>query len=333
MSRSRRREGVFCNGSIVVVVLVVALLPLIVLAPNVSALGLTPGRITLFFEPNAEKILSLTIVNTEHKAMNVSVVAEGEMANRIILEETSLVFGASEEQKTLKYKIVFPSSPYELGPSGVKARLKVVEVNQNGSGTVNLNLAVEQQIFVITEISSIATTNITEEKPNITKIYVENYTNSNAKIEIEVFNPTNQTIKAYSTISVYDKSKILRSQFNSTTEEIGPENKRVMAAFWDTKGLELGNYSGKLVLYYNNKTEEQKLMIMLEKDKIEIKFVEFESSEELREVSKEPRGAAPQEAKFKFKLVDLLILILIVVLILLIVIYFYMKIKQNKLNS
>ncbi len=172
--------------------------------------------------------------------------------------------------------------------------------------------------------------NITEgEKPNITKIFVQNYTLGEvAKIEIEILNPKNQTMgEVYSTLSIYDKSKVLRSQFNSTTESIAPKNKVTLAAFWDTNGFETGNYSGNLVVYYDNKTEEQKLMIQLQENSIMIDIGEFEEAEE------KPPTTIVIEPRKRNTVIIVVIAVLVVFAIVELIVYIHFKRKAKSLEN
>lgn len=320
-------------GTFIAFALVIMLLSSVISSMNVSALGVTPGRVTLIFEPNVEKEISFTLVNTEHKSMSIVLSVEGEMADNIILNQTSFVLNAAEEQKTLSYKVIFPSNENILGESGIKARIKAVAIVQNThSGTsIGVNVGVEQQLYVLTNVSINKTLENVSEKLNVTKVFVQNYNRGDvAKVEIQIFNPKTQVLEqVYSTMLVYDKSETLRSQFNSTSEDIAPKQNATLFAFWDTKGFELGNYSGNLTVYYDNKTKEQKLMIQLEENKIEINIGEFEKAEEKPPIM-------PPEAKLRFSLIHLAILILIIILIVGIIVYFYLrarakaKIKKNK---
>ncbi len=136
------------------VFMALALAMIVLSSANVTAIGITPGRVTLTFEPSLEQTTSVTIVNTEHKAMEISLSVEDDSANIVILNRTSLVFKAGEEQKTLTYKIKLPSSESEIGASGIKARIRAVEIakNNNSGASIGVNIAVEQQIYVVTGI-------------------------------------------------------------------------------------------------------------------------------------------------------------------------------------
>ncbi|MGB9708316.1 MAG: hypothetical protein ACPLXC_03280 [Candidatus Pacearchaeota archaeon] len=312
------------------IVLALLVFTFVTCSSNVPALGITPGRVTVVFEPNLEQIAKVTVVNTEHKAMNVSLNVGGEMANIIALDEDLLTFGAEDEQKNVTYRIRLPSSESEIGASGVKALIHARELvsNTHEGTSVGVNIAVEQQVYVITGITPIPLMNITEsEKPNVTRIFVENYTKGDvAKVAIEIYNPKSQTLpEVYSTLFIYDTSKILRSQLNSTVDSIGPKNNVTLFIFWDTQGFDKGNYSGELRVYYDNKTDEQKLKLQLGEDYIIVDFGEFE----------EPREKPPTTIIFEKKKQNAIVLAVIVVLfvfaIIELIVYIHLKKKAKKI--
>jgi hypothetical protein len=116
----------------------------ILLSNNIYAIGITPGRVTLEFEPGAEKIVSFSIVNTEHKAMNLSINVEGEWASYTTLSQNHIEFSPSDEIKTLSYRFRMPS---KTDSSGIKTRVIAFE-SKSGNGTINTIVAVEQQLYI-----------------------------------------------------------------------------------------------------------------------------------------------------------------------------------------
>lgn len=264
----------------ILLVTTAALLFLLFLSANVVALGITPGRTTFNFEPSIEKEVKFKIINTEHKSMRVFVKAEGEWANQINLSQTEILFNENEYEKSLSYRIRFP---LEGGVEGVKARIIAEEVPfVTGPGAfVGAKIAVEHQLYLITNESNL-TQNISSKtgEINVTKVSVKTYMGEVANIEIEVFNFRAEPMEnVYATMFIYDSLGNLKSQFNSSAEDIGPVENTTLVAIWDTKGFSLGNYGGNMVVHYDNKTIEQNLRITLEKDYIYIEFGEFEEKQ------------------------------------------------------
>ncbi|MCX8193840.1 MAG: hypothetical protein N3G19_00535 [Candidatus Pacearchaeota archaeon] len=308
----------------ILLAIVVAIVFVMILSINALALGISPGRATFNFEPNAEKQVTLTIVNTEHKAMNVSVRVEGEWADRIELNQTSLEFAPEDESKSLIYKIKFPLN---ADFDGIKAKIVAIET-PIGQGTVTTRIAVEHQLYIITgKTGKIGKTS--DEKINVTKIYAKNYTRGKeAIVEIDIFNPTEKTLEVYSTMLIYDKSD-LKSEFNSTIETIGPNSSKTLEAFWNLTEFEIGNYSGKILVYYDNETFEQDLKIEIKEDFIIIEFGELNQME----IEKQEKTTKQKQDLFSKVLLFLKnrlnpIIIATIVLIIIVIIALYFKYRK-----
>jgi len=87
----------------------VAILFCLVLPANVNAIGITPGRVTINFEPNLEKELSFTVINNEHKDMSVLLyVGSGPLNNTVTLYNKIVKFSSADESKTFRYKLTLP---------------------------------------------------------------------------------------------------------------------------------------------------------------------------------------------------------------------------------
>ncbi|UZE93950.1 MAG: hypothetical protein IB618_00010 [Candidatus Pacearchaeota archaeon] len=289
---------------------------------NVNALGITPGRTSFEFEPDIEKIVEFRLVNTENKAMNISLKVGGEWSDFVILNQTSVKFNADEYMKTLSYKVRFPSS---IDSGGIKAKIIASETASNNLAqgtTIGINIAVEHQLYVLSNITAPE-----KEEINVTKVFVKHYQKGEpAKVEVEIINPSAETMKnVYSTMLVYDRYGLLRSQFNSTHIDIEPNKTETIEAYWDTYGFEKGDYGANLIIYYNNKTEEQGLIISLGSDRIEIGFGKFE-------FEKHPTvPISITEIKKINPVIIALIVAIILFIIVDIIVFIYLKKKTKKI--
>jgi len=81
----------------------------------VSALGVTPGRTTIDFEPGMEKTLSFTITNNEHKQFNAYVYVEGDLRDYITFDQNIISFNESDNSHGLTYEVRLPQ---RLDPPG-----------------------------------------------------------------------------------------------------------------------------------------------------------------------------------------------------------------------
>src|SRR3989344_3857673 len=103
----------------------------ILLINGVFALGITPARTTINFAPGLEQDVSFTIVNSEHKDINLVVYAAGELNQSVFISESLLEMKANDEAKEIKYKVELP---LELKPGLNTAEIVVLEVHSGVAG-------------------------------------------------------------------------------------------------------------------------------------------------------------------------------------------------------
>ena len=61
------------------------------------------------------------------------------------------------------------------------------------------------------------------------------------------------------------------AEFKSATEEISPESKKELTAYWDTEGIKAGDYDTKITLYHDNERIEKNV-----KTKVSLNSIVFE---------------------------------------------------------
>ena len=103
---SHRRRGKDFVGKIKLFILVS--LVIVLTLQNVLAIGITPGRTTLNFEPGLHKEVGFSIINSEHKDMSVVFIVKGNLSESITLTQTYVEFLASEESKSFSYTVDLP---------------------------------------------------------------------------------------------------------------------------------------------------------------------------------------------------------------------------------
>ena len=121
----------------------------ILLFKEVNAIGITPGRTTINFEPNLKKDIKFTIINSEHKDMKVVLSVEGELANYITLHNVLVEFNANEESKSFIYTVSLPSSLEKPGVNEANIIAMELPVDANEEGAfVGATAAVATQLHV-----------------------------------------------------------------------------------------------------------------------------------------------------------------------------------------
>jgi hypothetical protein len=100
MSRQNRLNGI----ALVLAVLIALGLG----AANAKAIGLTPGRTTVDFEPNLEKTITFTIINNEHKEFKALVYVEGDLKDSVVLDRNIVDFKETDNSKEFQFKFRMP---------------------------------------------------------------------------------------------------------------------------------------------------------------------------------------------------------------------------------
>jgi len=101
-----------------------------------------------------------------------------------------------------------------------------------------------------------------------------------AKFEILVSNQWSETISgAYAEMDVYGSDGNILANFKSPTSDISPLTKKLMVAFWDTKGVKEDVYDSKLFLRYGDQSEQQDLKLEVKEDEINVVGIGYVISE------------------------------------------------------
>lgn len=127
-----------------------ACLVLLVIMPNAAALGVTPGRTTFEFEPGAEKTFSFSVVNSENKDYDISIVVRGDLNQSISLSQTAFAMSASEGEKKLDVRLIMPAN---LSPGAHKTDIVVVQTPKEIADSrtqlgASVNVATEVSVLV-----------------------------------------------------------------------------------------------------------------------------------------------------------------------------------------
>lgn len=108
INNNSSNKSINLNKSIRLIIF--SILTIFLIIQNVSALGITPGRTTINFEPGLSQDVSFSIVNTEHKDMGVVFTVRGELAQYITLNKAFEEFSSGEESKSFTYSVNLPQS-------------------------------------------------------------------------------------------------------------------------------------------------------------------------------------------------------------------------------
>lgn len=125
------------------------LIILLISIPQASSLGITPGRTTLDYEPGLETEIAFSILNNEHKNMQVLLTLQGELNDSITLFDSLVEFMPSESSKSFRYKVRLPER-IAKDPGLHTAEIVALEIPKaSAQGTyVGATLAVVSQLYV-----------------------------------------------------------------------------------------------------------------------------------------------------------------------------------------
>ena len=114
---------------------------------SVYALGVTPGRTTIDFEPGLQKNIGLEVINSGAKDISIILSAQGELAEYITLSSET-IFIPANQSKTVNYNINFPESLEPGLRTGKVFIMEIPDSSELGSSAVLATLAVVSQLYV-----------------------------------------------------------------------------------------------------------------------------------------------------------------------------------------
>ncbi|MBR9706258.1 hypothetical protein GOV14_04435 [Candidatus Pacearchaeota archaeon] len=369
---------------------------LLIVISNVCALGITPARRTIDYETGKNSVVPISVLNSDHKNIEVVLMVQGELNKSIKVSPAKLVFEPSEESKTFEYKLDLPSGltpglhtaevvalevqtseggdfvgatvavatqvhvnvPYpgkyldadlnvlnaeqggvanfivpivnrgKLGIGGARALIDVYNLDYekkasietdllevgakqrrelSGQWSVDVNpgnyiakvtLMYDGETLVFEKQFSVGSRSL-----SIESIFVNNFQLGQiAKLQILVENKWGEEVKGvFANLLVYNHENQVMADVKSSTENIPSLEKKELIAYWDTVGVEEGEYDGKLMVKYGQKSSDKNLVLKVSEDRLDVVGVGYAIS---------PRGGNG---------VDITMVLLILVVILLVV--------------
>jgi len=115
----------------------------------VEALGVTPGRTTLFFEENLEREVKFKVLNNEQKDIRLAIYARGSLADYVEIPIKDVKLRADEDSKELSYKIKLPKEIEEPGFYGTEIVVRELTIGgDEGEISIGAMQAVITQLHV-----------------------------------------------------------------------------------------------------------------------------------------------------------------------------------------
>jgi len=231
-------------------IIAVFLLASAIFTIQVSAIGITPGRTVLEFEPHIQKEIKFSVVNTEHKDMKVLLKLESDdkLDKYVTLSSQFVEFKADEYMKNFKDKLDIPGSA--LGRPGdheVSIIAQELAEASDAKGTyVGVSLAVASQLVIRVPFPGkhVSFKFEIDEQPGEVKFILPVFNLGDEKIEkakasIEVQGPDNKPI----------------AKLFTTEESIDAKGRKELISKWDTSSINPGLYYAVVILDYDGKLE------------------------------------------------------------------------------
>ncbi len=235
------------------------------LIPVISALGVSPGRTTIDFEPSLQKSVEFTVFNSEHKDMQLLFYAKGNLSNYITLQQSSASFLPTDDSKTFSYIIKLPEKVETPGRYG--ADIVILEAPELGvkqrDTYIAASLAVVTQAviyfpypgkyleFDIESIPSGSKTLLIFPIRNRGKLDI-----GNAKANIDIF-----TSSGKKAATIESDAKAVKSE---QTEEL----------FAELSDLSPGEYKAVVIVVYDGESIQKEKVFVVGSDVIEIESIE-----------------------------------------------------------
>lgn len=226
------------------------------------ALGVTPARKIVNFEPDAEYELQLKIRNKDSKDMAVLISAEGELSEYIDIPENIVTFTSDEAEKTIDYVLSLPGN-FER-PGTHKSEL-IISEHYSGAGrkaetAASVAVAIVSELWVrvpfpgkYAEAQLYISAKNTSEPVRFT-IGITNFGKENiekAKAKLRILDPQNNEVSAVDTNEISLKSKTTGELKAEWLPDVKPGSYHVVAEIiYDNKKLVLERdfYLGNLII-------------------------------------------------------------------------------------
>jgi hypothetical protein len=211
---------------------------------NVLAIGITPARTSVDFEPGLHKEVNFSILNSEHKDMSVTFSVKGDLAQYITLSKEFADFSSSEESKSFTYTVNLPASFDK--PGKYEAEIVALETSKNvkESGIlVGAALAVITQFYVYVPYPD-------EYLETEFKI-ISSEQASNVLFLIPITNRGKKDISQLDVvIDIYAPSGEKISSVNVSSESLKKLERKELSATWFAN-VSSGRYTANATISYN----------------------------------------------------------------------------------
>lgn len=204
----------------------------------VNAVGITPGRTTLDYEPGSKHTIDFSVVNSEKKDMNLIVLVQGELNGSISTSEVSFKMSASEAEKRLSYTFIMPNDLRPGPHNGEVVVIKLPDKSPSSDTFIGAAVGVATQVYVFVPYPgkyAEASLNVVGQESNSTINFVMPVVNqgkqdlTNVRANIDIYGALNEKVATINSNSLAILSGERKELVVPWTANVAPGNYRAVA--------------------------------------------------------------------------------------------------------
>ena len=240
---------------------------LILLIANVSALGVTPGRSTINFEPGTSKTISFSILNSEERNTELGISVQGDLKQYIQLSQTSIAMSSLEKSRELSYTLNFPE---KLSPGVHTAE---IVISQKSGNLESSEAYVEATLAVITQVQ------VYVPYPGKYAAAFMNIIGADNNGEVTFVIPVSSMgefdlVKVKANIEIYNSVGEKITSFYSDEISVPSRQKKEIVSKWKANAP-VGSYRAVATLMYDGETLNLEAQFNIGSQSIELQSVEI----------------------------------------------------------
>jgi len=230
------------NKTIILLALVTLLL-----VPAALSLGVTPGKVTLDFEPNLETAITINVINNDQKDFTVLALVEGDLKDYITLENARLDFTKADGSKPLSYKVKLPGALSKPGTHQTFLKIRETKSAEDTDAPISVGASIEVVSLLIVNAPY-------KGKYVQSQMFIsEGEVGEETVFAITAENVGEEDIGSISAkIDVYDSAGTKVTTLATDEKSLNVRNKRELVARWTPD--KAGKFKAKAVLSYDGGT-------------------------------------------------------------------------------
>lgn len=276
-------------------------LAIVLLIQQASAIGITPGRKIIDFEPGKTQEIPFSIINNNGESTSVSLDVKGELKDSVTLNKNSIDLDPDKKKTQLNYQIELPQEIEEPGTHKAEIIATEIKDGKEGQGKVvgsQESVATQLYVEVPYEGKYLETGDIKiDGGTNSTTFYIPIINKGNKKIE-----------RASANIKISDEEGNQVAEMKTNGKPISPGTRKEIVAEV-TESLQPGKYSAEIKVNYDGEstTKERNFQIgedYMSIEKIDVNNFELGGIAKFNTVAKNGYSVEAKEAYLKMQVFD-----------------------------